>query len=173
MHCMHWPTPSGKATLSAIARDYVWHKLRKDVMSWAKECIECQRNKIGRHTQPPVQTIPVPPTKFTHVYVGLGGPFTKMKGFEYVLTMIDRTTRWAEAVPVPDMKAETVTDAFISGWIARFGVPSVVTHDRGVQFTANLWIDLMKKLGIQMVTTTAYHPQSNGMVERFHRTLKL
>ena len=79
--------PSGKATLSAITRDYVWHKMRKDVMSWAKECIECQRNKIGRYTQPPVQTIPVPPTRFAHVHVDLVGPFAKTKGFESVFSI--------------------------------------------------------------------------------------
>ena len=86
--------------------------------------------------------------------------------------MIDRTTRWAEAIPLPNIKAETVMDAFIAGWIARFGVLKVITTDRGVQFTSNLWTQVMGKMGIQSHTTTAYHPQSNGMVERFLRTLK-
>ena len=57
-------------------------------------------------------------------------------------------------------------------WIARFGVPDTLLSDRGPQFTSNLWAALNKLLGISASTTTAYHPQANGMVERFHRQLK-
>ena len=53
--------PSGNSTLSTIARNYVWHNMKRDVLGWARECVQCQQTKIGRHTQPPVQTIPVPP----------------------------------------------------------------------------------------------------------------
>jgi hypothetical protein len=63
-------------------------------------------------------------------------------------------------------------DALISGWVARFGVPTLITSDCGVQFAPALWAALMKKLGVRHVMTTAYHPQSNGVLERFHRRLK-
>jgi transposase InsO family protein len=63
-------------------------------------------------------------------------------------------------------------DAFISSWVARFGVPGTVTTDRGTQFTSALWSSTCTSLGIKHVLTTAYHPQSNGMVERVHRQLK-
>ncbi len=63
-------------------------------------------------------------------------------------------------------------DAFISSWVARFGVPGTVTTDRGTQFTSALWSSTCTSLGIKYVLTTAYHPQSNGMVERVHRQLK-
>ena len=62
--------------------------------------------------------------------------------------------------------------ALTSGWIARFGVPSIITSDRGVQFTSQIWQILCKTLRIKHVVTTAYHPQSNGLVEQFHRQLK-
>ena len=101
-----------------------------------------------------------------------GGAFAISQGNQYVLTMIDRTTRWAEAVPLPDCKADTVTAAFTSHWVARFGIPNVVTTDRGVQFTSTVWSDTLKRMGISATTTTAYYPPSNGMVERYHRTLK-
>ena len=54
----------------------------------------------------------------------------------------------------------------------QIGVPAAITMDRGVQFTSAVWDVLCKRLGIQHITTTAYHPQSNGMVERFHWQLK-
>jgi transposase InsO family protein len=56
--------------------------------------------------------------------------------------------------------------------VARYGVPRVVTTDRGTQFTSATWASLARTLGFQHITTSAYHPQANGMVERFHRQLK-
>ncbi len=90
----------------------------------------------------------------------------------YLLTIIDRSTRWFEAVPLKNMEASTCVDAFIAGWVARFGVLGTVTTDRGTQFTSALWSSTCTSLGIKHVLTTAYHPQSNGMVERVHRQLK-
>jgi hypothetical protein len=86
--------------------------------------------------------------------------------------MIDRHTRWIEAIPIPNMEASTCADAFIAGWVSRFGVPATVTSDRGRQFTSAIWEVLCRRLGIHHVTTTAYHPQSNGMIERAHRQIK-
>ena len=164
--------PSGKTTLEIISRDYVWHCMKKEVVNWAKVCVKCQQNKITRHTRPPTQTIPTLQDRFTHVHVDLVGPLPKSQGFEYLLTMVDCTTRWPEAILLEDSKSETVTRAFITGWCARFGVPKVIIMDRKVRFTTNLWTQVLEKLGIKASMTTTYHPQSNGMVERFHRTLK-
>ena len=71
-----------------------------------------------------------------------------------------------------DITAETVAQAFVRGWIARFGVPSTVTTDRGRQFESNLWEKLLQLLGSKRLRTTAYHPISNGLIERFHHQLK-
>jgi hypothetical protein len=70
------------------------------------------------------------------------------------------------------MEAATVADALVNVWIARFGVPVQITTDRGTQFSSSTWTSLCKKLGIIHIMTTAYHPQSNGMIERSHRQLK-
>ena len=90
----------------------------------------------------------------------------------YLFTIIDRFTRWSEVVPLPDAHSSTCASALLEHWIARFGVPEDVTSDRGRQFTSALSTMLNKLLGIEAKTTTAYHPQANGMVERFHRQLK-
>ena len=86
-----------------------------------------------------------------------------------MFTMVDRSSRWMEAVPLKSMAAE---DVLISAWVARFGVPTIITSDQGRQFTSSLWAGLTKLLGVKHVQTTAYHPQSNGMVERTHGQLK-
>jgi transposase InsO family protein len=124
-------------------------------------------------SRPPWQTVAVPARKFSHVHVDLVGPLpASSEGHAYLLTIIDRSTRWFEAVPLRNKEASTCVDAFISGWVGHFGVPGTVTTDRGTQFTSALWSSTCTSLGIKHVLTTANHPKSNGMVERVHRQLK-
>lgn len=86
--------------------------------------------------------------------------------------MIDRFTRWPEAVPIPDINADTVATTFYTNWVTRFGAPAVITTDRGSQFESQLFQALTKLIGCKRTRTTAYHPASNGMIERWHRSLK-
>uniref|UniRef100_A0A1X7T6Y5 Integrase catalytic domain-containing protein n=1 Tax=Amphimedon queenslandica TaxID=400682 RepID=A0A1X7T6Y5_AMPQE len=86
--------------------------------------------------------------------------------------MIDHFTRWPEVVPLSDCTATSVALAFVSHWVARFGVPTSITTDQGRQFESSLWSQLMQVLGSHRIRTTAYHPIANGMVERLHRQLK-
>ena len=85
---------------------------------------------------------------------------------------MDRHTRWPEAIPLSDTSSMECASALINNWISRFGVPQDITSDRGSQFTSALWTSISQKLGIKVHRTTAYHPQSNGLLERFHRSLK-
>ena len=120
----------------------------------------------------PVSTIPVPTRKFSHIHIDIVGPLSSSQGFMYLLTMIDRTSRWPELAPLQSISAESCVLAFISTWISRFGVPAVLTSDRGTQFTSSVWAGACSTLGISPSTTTSFHPQSNGMIERLYRTLK-
>ncbi len=105
--------------------------------------------------------------------VDLVGPLpASAEDFKYLFTMVDRSSRWLEAAPLKSMAAEDCVDALIWSWVARFGVPSILTSDQGRQFTSSLWAGLTKLLGINHMQTTAYDPQSNGMVERTHGQLK-
>ena len=94
------------------------------------------------------------------------------EGFKFLLTCVDQFTRWPEVIPIKDIRAETVADAFFGGWLARFGTPATITTDRGAQLESRLWETLCNQFGIARNRTTNYHPQSNGMVERFHRQLE-
>ncbi|MFN9982364.1 MAG: DDE-type integrase/transposase/recombinase, partial [bacterium] len=106
------------------------------------------------------------------MHVDLVGPLPISSGFTYLFTVVDRTTRWPEAIPLAGISAAECAAALFSGWIQRFGLPAYITSDRGAQFTSSLWAALCDLLSITHITTTAYHPQSNGLVERFHRRLK-
>ena len=88
------------------------------------------------------------------------------------LIIIDRFSRWPEAIPLSDTTAASCAQALVFHWIARFGTPLHMSSDRGPQFTSQLWTSISRLLGTQLHHTTAYHPQSNGLVERFHRHLK-
>jgi hypothetical protein len=73
--------------------------------------------------QSAVEMIPVPANKFNHVHVDIVGPMhTAARGERYMLTMIDRTSRWSEVVPMLDITAERFADSFVEGWVSRFGV---------------------------------------------------
>ncbi|XP_015189434.1 PREDICTED: uncharacterized protein LOC107073349 [Polistes dominula] len=83
-----------------------------------------------------------------------------------------RCSRWPVAVPLKDIWAETVAKAFTSAWIADKECPLKITSDQGTQFESSLFAALAQASGTTRIRTTPYHPQANGMVERFHRTLK-
>ena len=164
--------PGVRATQRLVTARYVWPGINADVRKWARSCLQCQRTKVHQHTVTPLATFATPDARFDHVHLDLVGPLPPCKGFSYLLTCVDRFTRWPEAFPLPDITTSTVASAFISGWIARFGVPSTITTDRGAQFESNLWTQLMRLLGSNRIRTTAYHPAANGLVERLHRQLK-
>lgn len=164
--------PSGKATKKLIQRKFVWPRMNKEIMLWARMCLQCQRSKIGRHHKNMPLHIPMPSARFAHVHIDIIGPLPVVKGFQYCLTMIDRFTRWPEAVPISEVSAETIVDAFFRTWIARFGAPATITTDRGSQFESAIFQAFCNLIGSTKIRTTAFHPASNGMIERWHRSLK-
>ena len=164
--------PSIRATCKLIATKFVWHALKKQVRAWAKTCLACQTSKIHRHTKAPLSTFKVPCRRFDHINVDLVGPLPPSRGYTYLFTIVDRFTRWPEAIPLSDISAESCARALVNHWISRFGLPSEISSDRGAQFTSKLWQTMATLLGMQHIHTTAYHPQANGLVERFHRHMK-
>ena len=164
--------PGIRATQRLVTSRFVWPGINSDVRSWARACLQCQRAKVHHHTKAPLGTFATPDTRFSHVHIDLVGPLPPSNGCIYLLTCIDRFTRWPEATPIPDATADTVAKAFIQIWMSRFGVPATLTSDRGGQFQSHLWQALSELLGVKHLRTTSYHPIANGLVERFHRQLK-
>lgn len=164
--------PSGRTTSKQIRQKFVWPNMDKDIRGWAKTCIACQRSKINRHVKNVPARILTPDQRFQHVHLDIIGPLPPSRNYRYCLTMIDRFSRWPEAIPLTEISAETVAEAFFNHWVARFGAPQQITTDQERQFEAALFRALSNMMGCKQMRTSAYHPSSNGLVERWHRTLK-
>ncbi len=91
------------------------------------------RAKVRKQPAAAVLPIPVPTQRFSHVHLDLVGPLpTSAQGYRYLFTMVDRTSRWLEAVPLKSMDAAAFAAAFATSWVARFGVPAYVTSGLAV-----------------------------------------
>ena len=137
--------------------------MQTDVSKWSK---------VTRHMVPELREIPVPSRRFTEENLDIVGPLPPSQGFHYLLTMIDRNTRWIEVPELNNISAANVVFGFIRTWILRYGVPVTVVTDPGCQFKGEFWSTICKKLHTSHRTTTSYHPESNRMIERVHRNLK-
>jgi hypothetical protein len=170
LHNIHHP--GVRASRRLVCASFCWPKMGCFVSALVRNCLQCQKSKVHRHVTLQAAHIPVPVRRFAHLHVDLVGPLPRSSGFSYLFTVVDRTTRWPEAIPLTSITAADCAAALLQGWIQRFGVPDTITSDRGPQFTSSLWASLCTLLSIKHTQTTAYHPQSNGLVERFHRRLK-
>jgi len=164
--------PGANATVKLVSQRFVWPGVGKDCRAWTRAFTPCQRSRVTRHVKAPLGSFNLPSARFSHVHVDLVGPLPVSSAFRYCLTAIDRYTRWPEAVPLSDITAEAVVKAFVSVWVARFGCPQQTTTDQGRQFKARLFKTLATITSSSLIRTTAWHPASNGMIERPHRQLK-
>lgn len=164
--------PGIRASKQLVANHYVWPSMSKDVAEYVRCCIPCQRAKVHRHTKSPLSDYASVDVRFEHINIDIVGPLPTSNGFRYCLTCIDRYSRWPAAIPMVDITAQNVASALVGGWVSNYGVPLRITTDLGRQFESAIFEELMRMLGVKHFRTTPYHPQSNGIIERWHRTLK-
>lgn len=164
--------PGIKSTVNLVRKRFIWPSMSKDCRIWARECLDCQRCKITKHTKTQLQKFDLPTSRFCHLNLDLIGPLPPSNGKTFCLTVIDRATRWPEAYPLSDISAQTIAKKLFSEWISRFGCPEKITSDQGRQFESQLFSQLAQLLGAKKFRTSPYHPQSNGLIENFHRPLK-
>ena len=131
--------PGVKATQRLISSKFIRHGLNKQVGTWTKQCLACQQSKIQCHVRTPLQTLQVPPRRFHHSNIDIVGPLPSSQGYTHLLTIVDRFTRWPEAIPLNDTSSVSCARALIANWISRFGLPADISSDRGAQFTSQLW----------------------------------
>jgi transposase InsO family protein len=143
-----------------------------DTLKFTTNCPQCVTvTGGGRHHRPPLHPIPVSrPFQIVGVDV-MELPKTD-RGNRYVLVFQDFLTKWPFAFPMPDQKSSRIAELLVSEVVPLFGVPESLLSDRGTNLLSHLMLDICRMLGIKKLNTTAHHPQCDGMVERFNRTLK-
>ena len=143
-----------------------------DTMKFVSNCPECTITAgVSRYNNPPLHPIPVS-RPFQIVGIDLMELPQIKKGKKYVVVMQDYLTKWPLVYPTSDQKAQTLARILAENVIPFFGVPEALLSDRGTNLLSHLMTDLCALLGIKKLNTTAYHPECDGMVERFNRTLK-
>ena len=149
-----------------------WPRMLSHVVKYIRKCVECQHNKSIKHKYLP-RAMNIPYGPWTHLAIDHIGPFpTSNGGNVYILVIIDRFTRFAEAFPCKDESAYTTAEIIVEKIICRYGFMTVLQSDRGSGFTSILMQQILKQLNIRKIKTTAFHPQSNGVVEINNKQLK-
>ncbi|XP_048357553.1 uncharacterized protein LOC125435398 [Sphaerodactylus townsendi] len=161
-------------TRQRLLLNFYWPKLAQDVRAYCNSCPICQRvGKSGCKAKAPSQPLPIMGEAFQRVGIDIVGPFPKptQRGKRFILTLVDHATRYPEAVPLASTDAPAVAEALVKVF-CQLGFPTEILTDRGRNFLSELMECLWKCCGVKHLKTTAYHPQSNGLTERFNGTLK-
>ncbi|XP_068684916.1 uncharacterized protein [Montipora foliosa] len=160
-------------TLDRIGAHFFWPGLSSDVRKFCATCPQCQlvARKLKSHRAPlrPVEVVTEP---FKKIAIDIVGELPRStSGYKYILTIVDYATRYPEAVPLRTTNSKAIADALIQ-YFSKVGIPDEIVSDEGSNFMSKLMAQLYEQLGINKIKTSIYHPQANGLVERFNGTLK-
>ena len=159
-------------TQNRIMDRFFWPGIWADVRRWCAACPECQLVNTPAIPKAPLRPLPLVEIPFDRVAMDLIGPFDRStQGYRFVLVLMDYATRYPEAVPLRNISAKSVAQALFQ-IISRVGIPKEILTDQGTSFMSRTLRELYELLGIQSIRTSVYHPQTDGLVERFNRTLK-
>ncbi|XP_057704204.1 retrovirus-related Pol polyprotein from transposon 412 isoform X2 [Corythoichthys intestinalis] len=172
-HCMSGHLGVRK-TYNRILRFFFWPGLKSDVVKYCQSCHTCQVS--GKPNQvvsaAPLRPIPVVGEPFSHVIVDCVGPLPRTKsGNIYILTIMCASTRFPEAIPLRSLKTRAIVKALVK-FFSTFGLPKSIQSDQGSNFMSKVFAQVMSELNIKHHASSAYHPESQGALERFHQTLK-
>ena len=158
-------------TTQKIKARFFWPGLRDAVLRFCRACDQCVARKTVRKPRAPLKRYQVG-MPHERVAIDLMGPLNESeRGNRQVLVVSDHFTKWTEAYALPDSTAETVARALVEEWVCRYGPPRFLHSDQGRQFESEVFQEMCRLLGLTKTRTTALHPEGNGQVERFNRTL--
>ena len=158
------------ATYDRIKNKYYWKGMRKDIEAYVKSCNNCQRRgkPIGKHE---LNVIKVK-EPFYQMGIDIIGPLKiTERNNRYIVTAMDYFTKWPEARALEKADAKEVARFIYEDIICRHGCPKKILSDRGSHFNNKLIKSLMEEFQIKHNFSTPYHPKTNGLIERFNKTL--
>ncbi|CAF1667406.1 unnamed protein product, partial [Adineta ricciae] len=161
-------------TIRRIQERYYWPKMISDIENHIKSCLPCAQNN-HRRQKPPGKLQPIPPPDgiWKLLSMDFHGPITptSRRGNRYIISLTDVLSKFVIAKAVKDCSATTTVNFLTDDVILKYGTPTCILTDNGTHFTAQMTNDLLRKLGVTHLYTTAYHPQTNGQIERFNATM--
>ena len=176
--CRSYHDTSNKAHLgrrrcyTAIQLRFFWHKMNDDIRWWIRTCDICQRRKRPQPTPKAPMKMYVTGAPGERVSMDIIGPIQMTeRGNQYILTMTDHFSRFAQAFPMPDKTAKSVAALFTQRWCEQFGEPMQIHSDQGQEFEAHVLKQIADALDIEKTRTVAFHPAADGMVERYNQTI--
>ena len=163
---------SFRQTLGKIRESWYWPSMAQDVEAHCRGCRVCQTVNLPAHGRPsPMGKLP-PVSRFNErVHLDLLGPLPRCQGKVYLLVVQDAHTKWVELIPLGAKTAEETAEQLVNFWVSRHGKMELLVSDQGKEFVNSTMIELCRRLRIGHQTTSAMHPQANGLVERTNRTI--
>jgi hypothetical protein len=160
-------------TLGKIRERFYWVNARDDIETWYRKCATCAASKGPKTRSRGLMKQYNVGAPFERIAFDIAGPFLVTdSGNKYIMVVIDYFSKWPEAYGLPNQEAVTVSRALIENWICRYGLPLEMHSDQGRNFESNVFQGVCELLGVRKTRTTPLHPQSDGMVERFNRTME-
>lgn len=161
-----------KKTLQKLKRLVYWPDMNLDVKTHIQRCVPCARYKRGVAPRQGLMQNCIPGEVWSRISIDITGPHPISKrGHRFILTAIDQFSKWSEAWPIRNHEATTVAHILCDQLFCRFGIPTEILSDQGREFESVLFQELCRVLEIDKLRTSAYRPNCNGSIERFHRTL--
>ena len=163
----------GKTINKLKEKELWWKGIAKDAKDFVGTCDKCQRNKQST-TRPYgfLHPLDIPSQPFTHIAMDFVGPLPRSNGYNGILVMIDRFSSYTVLIPIDfTIDAPGVAKAFKDYWYVHYGLPISIVSDRDPRFTGNVWTSLMKMLKVLVRLSSAFHPQTDGQLERMNKVI--
>jgi transposase InsO family protein len=147
--------------------------MRREIEEYVKQCKSCQTNKIlTPRSKVPVQVTTTAEHSFEKCYMDVVGPLpVTTLGHKYILTFQDDLSKYVVDVPIERQDADTVARAFVERIVLLYGTPQIVQTDQGSNFMSKVFRNTCSLLRVKKIQSTAFHPESQGSIERSHRLL--
>lgn len=160
-------------TYHRIRQNYHWPTMKKDIQEYIRNCKDCQIKKLTRvKTKQPMMITDTPGVAFDKVSMDVVGPLPiTSRNNSYILTIQDLLTKYSIATPMETADSFSIADAFIKDFVCIYGAPRALLTDQAPTFFTSLMKAIANYFKIKQCRTTAYHPQSNGSIERSHHVL--
>lgn len=157
----------GIVAMRALSRFYVWWpNIDKEIEIYVQKCRNCQQNR-QHMSELPIYSWNIPEYVWERLHMDFAGPFEG----KYWLIVVDALSKWADVKPLHEITTKSLCNA-LDDIFTQFGLPRIIVSDNGRQFTSENFRTYCERKGIRHITSSPYHPRTNGLAERFVRTFK-